>query len=160
VIEMKAILPGNAPYAAIKAVRNQWTKALNQEGDAINAEYAKTYSTWEHKPSFKKKLVVTTKEQYVQVSTEHRIYWFVHESVSVLRAVFSPDWSPKTQPRVLSSGAGSGRMLYASKKIAKPPYEARKFTDEIIKVRQKPFQEAMEAATGEGLAAARMPRHP
>ena len=159
-LEMKAILPGAAPLAAIKAVRNRWTKGLQAEARAIKAEYQKTTKTWDHQPFFQTEVKSGKGEQYAKVSTEHRIYWFVHESVSVLRAVFSPDWSPKTQPRVLSSGAGSGRMLYASKKISKPPYEARKFTDEIIKIRQKPFQEAMEAATGEGLAAARMPKGP
>ena len=159
-LEMKAILPGDAPYAAIKAIRHEWFKALQAEARAIKAEYEKTTRTWEHQPFFQTKVKSGKNEQYAEVSTQHRIYWFVHESVSVLRAVFSPDWAPKTQPRVLSSGAGSGRMLYASKKISKPPYEARKFTDEIIKIRQKPFQEAMEAATGQGLAEARMPRRP
>ena len=159
-IEMKAILPGDAPYAAIKAIRHAWFKALQAEARAIKAEYEKTTRTWEHDVFFNTKVKSGKNEQYAVVWADNRIYWFVHESVSVLRAVFSPDWVPKTQPRVLSSGAGSGRMLYASKKIAKPPYEARKFTEKIIEVRQKPFQERMEAATGEGLAAARMPKGP
>jgi hypothetical protein len=67
-----------------------------------------------------------------------------------MRGVLSPDWSPKTKPRVLGSGPGSGRLLYASKKISKPPYEARKFTEEIIKVRQPEFQKRMQHATAVG----------
>lgn len=157
-LEMKAILAGDAPYAAVKAIHHAWFKALQAEARAIKAEYEKTTKTWEHDVFFVTKVKAGETEQYAEVWADNRIYWFVHESVSVLRAVFSPDWSPKTQPRVLSSGAGSGRMLYASKKISKPPYEARKFTEEIIKIRSKPFQEAMEAATGEGLSEAHMPR--
>jgi len=59
---------------------------------------------------------------------------------------------------VLSSGPGAGRKLYASMKVSKPPYEARKFTDTIIEVRQKPFQEAMEQATQDGIAASQRRR--
>ena len=100
------------------------------------------------------KVKSSTTEQYAEVWASNRIYWFVHESVSVMRGVLSSDWSPKTQPGVLSSGAGSGRLLYASKKIAKPPYEARKFTDAIIKERKDKFQKAMEKATQDGVRAA------
>lgn len=41
-------------------------------------------------------------------------------------------------------------MVYASKEISLPPYEARKFTDKIIQVEQKPFQKRMEHATAVG----------
>jgi len=155
---MKAILPGDAPLASVRAVRKAWFKALRAEARAIKAEYEKTTQTWEHDVFFETKVKTGETESYAEVSAHNRIYWFVHESISVMRAVLSADWSPKTQPGVLSSGPGSGRKLYASKAISKPPYEARKFTEEIIKVRKDEFQKAMEAATGEGLQEARMPR--
>lgn len=157
-LEMKAVLAGDAPLSALREVRKAWFGALQDEVRAVKAEYEKTTATWQHKVTFLTKVKTSEREAYGEVWSDHRIYYFVHESISVMRAVLSPDWSPKTQPGVLSSGPGSGRKLYASKKIAKPPYEARKFTQEIIKVRQKPFQQAMEAATGEGLSRARVPR--
>ncbi len=67
-----------------------------------------------------------------------------------MRGVLSPDWSPKTQPRVLGSGAGSGRLLYASKSVNLPPYEAREFTEKIIEERLGKFQKRMEQATARG----------
>ncbi len=149
-IQMKAVLVGNKALRHIKEVQKEWTKALVLEGRAIKKEYDKTHATWETDVQFNMRVHTGTVRWYVDVWAKNRIYWFVHESVSVMRAVLSPDWSPKTQPRVLGSGPGSGRKLYASKKISKPPYEAREFTEKIIEVRQPEFQKRMEHATAVG----------
>jgi hypothetical protein len=153
-ITMTAQLAGNAALKQIESVQDAWKAALRAEGKADKAEYDKTHSTWDTDVDFRTKENFGPKEWYVETWAKNRIYWFVHESVSVMRGVLSSDWSPKTQPRVLGSGAGSGRLLYASKQVSKPPYEARKFTDEIIKVRQPKFQKAMEEATRKGAKAA------
>jgi hypothetical protein len=149
-IEMKAVLAGNAALKQLAAVRKEWRAAMKEEGVAIKAEYDKTHATWDTPVQFRIKVRPTKDGEFVEVSASNRIYWFVHESIKVMRGVLSSDWSPKTKPRVLSSGAGSGRLLYASKKISKPPYEARKFTEEIVKVRQKPFEKRMQHATAVG----------
>lgn len=149
-ITMKAVLAGNAALAQIEAVQAEWKKALLQEGKDIKKEYEKTTATWKHHVTFDIRTHFGKGSWYTEVSAKNRIYWFVHESISVMRAVLSPDWSPKTRPRVLSSGPGSGRKLYASMKINLPPYEARKFTDTIIEVRQPQFQKRMEHATAVG----------
>jgi hypothetical protein len=154
-IEMKAVLAGNKAFRHIEEVRSEWKKALLAEGKDIKKEYEKTTATWSHHVTFNIRPHVSGRVNwYVEVFAKNRIYWFVHESIKVMRGVLSSDWSPKTQPGVLSSGAGSGRLLYASKKVNKPPYEARKFTDEIVKVRQKPFEERMRKATRVGARAA------
>ena len=150
-IKMTAVLAGNKAFRHIEAVRQEWAKALLEEGRAVKTEYEKTTTTWKHHITFNIKPHVSGRVNwYVDVWAKNRIYWFVHESISVMRGVLSSDWSPKTRPGVLSSSAGSGRLLYASKKISKPPYEARKFTEEIIKVRQKPFEKRMQQATRVG----------
>jgi len=146
-LRMEAVLPGVDVLAQIKAVRRQWFATLKTEVREIKTLYDKTTSTWEHDVDFRSKVKTSDKEAYGEVWAENRIYWFVHESISVMRGVLSSDWSPKTQPGVLSSGAGSGRLLYASKKVSKPPYKARKFTEAIIKEREPKFQQAMEKAT-------------
>ena len=147
---MKAILAGNAALKQLAAVRKEWRKAMKEEAADIQKEYEKTTKTWDTQVTFHSKVRPTKDGIISEVWSDNRIYWFVHESIKVMRGVLSSDWSPKTQPRVLGSGAGSGRLLYASKKISKPPYEAREFTDEIIKVRQKPFEKRMQHATAVG----------
>jgi len=154
-LKMTATLGGNKSLRHIEQVRQEWAKALLEEGKAIKVEYEKTTKTWKHHITFNIRPHTTGRVNwYVEVWADNRIYWFVHESVSVMRGVLSHDWSPKTQPGVLGSGRGSGRLLYASKKISKPPYEARKFTETIIKVRQKPFEQRMQHATAVGARAA------
>ena len=150
---LKMIAVGRVPKAAqqLKAMRKSWETALQEEGKEISRLYGKTYSNWHHKPQEQVSSASSDKEMYVEVKLTGRIYWFVHESISVLRAVFTDDWQPKTQPRVLSSGAGSGAMVYASKKISKPPYEAREFTEAIVEERQKPFEKRMRDATFQGV---------
>jgi len=154
VIRMTAVVSGSKVVKGVEAVQKAWKEALREERDEISRLYHKTYSNWHHKPSESKTLKASGDEWYVEVKLTGRIYWFVHESISVLRAVFSDDWSPKTQPRVLGSGSGSGQMVYASKKVAKPPYEAREFTEAIVEERQPKFQKRMEQATQAGAKAA------
>lgn len=154
-ITMKATLVGNRAFRHIEEVRREWAQALIDEGREIKKEYEKTTVAWKHHITFNIRPHTTGRVRwYVDVWTKNRIYWFVHESISVMRGVLSSDWSPKTQPRVLGSGAGSGRLLYASKQINLPPYEAREFTDKIIEIREKPFQKRMEHATAKGAKAA------
>jgi hypothetical protein len=149
-IEMKAVLAGNAALAQLKAVQDEWEKGLKEQGKANKAEYDKTHATWTTDVQFNIKVHMGRDRWYVDTWAVNRIYWFVHESVSVMRGVLSSDWSPKTKPRVLGSGAGSGRLLYASKKVSKPPYEARKFTETIVKVQQPEFEKRMQRATAAG----------
>jgi len=152
-LTMRAQLAGNLALRHIKEVQNEWKVALLTEASVIQKEYYKTTSTWKHRQeiNFWVSAHFGPVRWWVDVQTRHRIYWFVHESVSVMRGVLSSDWSPKTQPRVLGSGQGSGRLLYASKKVSLPPYEPRKFTQAIIKERQPKFQKAMEKATRDGV---------
>ena len=146
-ITMTAQLAGNKAFAQIAQVRKEWRAAMAEETKDIKKEYEKTTKTWDTDVTFHMKVRPTKNGEEGTVWSTNRIYWFVHESIKVMRGVLSNDWSPKTQPGVLGSGSGSGRLLYASKKISKPPYEAREFTDEIIKVRQKSFEERMRKAT-------------
>lgn len=149
-LRMTAVVAGSAAVKQVEAVQKAWKEALRDERDQISKLYKQTYHNWDHKPAEQKTLHVSGDQWYAEVRLTGRIYWFVHESISVLRAVFSDDWSAKTQPGVLSSGAGSGRMLYASKKISLPPYEAREFTEAIIDQEVNPFQKRMEQATQKG----------
>jgi hypothetical protein len=150
-IEMKAVLAGDVAQKQLKAVRRSWKKGLLETRNQIRRLYKAGTETWEeHHPRFYSKYGENQSAMWVDTWTTNEVYWFVHESVSRLRAVFTTDWHPKTRPGRLASTSGRGRMLYASKKIDLDPYEARKFTDKIIEVEKGPFQKRMENATQQG----------
>jgi len=158
-IKMTYVIGANqTALKQIKVVQGEWKKALREERGAILTEYRKTYHNWQslHRPNENTNLKTSGDEWYVEIRLTGRIYWFVHESIDRLRAVFSGPkdpagkWKAKTEPRVLASGPGSGRMVYASKAIDLDPYEAREFTDKVIDVRKPEYHRRMEHATQEG----------
>lgn len=159
-IKMKAQLAGNKGLAQIAAVRKAWVDAMQVERKTIEALYKRTTETWKYTDPrttpvvFKSKIKSTKKELYVQVWTSNRIYWFVHESIDTMHAIFSNDWSPKTRPNSLRSVVGSGQVVRIRPEYEGKPYKARKFTETIIKVREKGFQKLMENATRVGARAA------
>jgi hypothetical protein len=152
-ITMTAQLAGNAALAQLEAVRKEWRTALKEEGKAIKKEYDKTHATWKTDVRFQIQVRPQGRDKmYADVWASNRIYWFVHEGIKVMHAKLStiPLWRPKTQPRVLGSGAGAGHVVYVRKSYEGPRYTPREFTDKIIEVRQKPFQERMQHATAVG----------
>jgi hypothetical protein len=153
-IKMTAQLAGNKAFRHIEEVRSEWKKALLEEGRAIKKEYEKTTETWKHHVTFNIRPHVSGRVNwYTEVFSSgpnSRIYWFVHEGIAVMHAVLSPDWVPKTQPKVLGSGPGSGRVVRIRPEYEGPLYEPREFTDTIIEVRQPEFQKRMEHATAVG----------
>lgn len=156
-IQMKAIVQIKQAQLALKTVQSRMEQGLKAEGDADRTEYEKTTKNWHHRVIFRSAVNLKGDTPSVTTETSDHPYWFVHEGVSVLRAVFSRNWAPKTQPKVLGSGPGSGQMLYVTKKIAKPPYKPRKFTEKIIEIRQKPFQENMQKAIERGIVESQKP---
>jgi hypothetical protein len=155
-IEMKAVLAGNAALKQLAAVQKEWRKGMNATGKQMLRYYNATTENWTTEVKFRVKSGREGENPYVQVWAENRIYWFVHESISVMRGVLSGPkdpagrWRPKTRPGRLRSGHGSGRLVYASKQVSKPPYKAREFTKLIIKREQKPFEKRMQHATAVG----------
>jgi len=151
VIKMKAQLAGNKAFRHIEEVQRAWAKELLLEGRDIKKEYEKTTSTWKHHVTFNIRPHTTGRVRwYVEVWASNRIYWFVHEGINVMYAVLSHDWVPKTQPRVLRSGKGRGRVVKITPGKPQPNYDPREFTEKIIEVRQPAFQKRMEHATAVG----------
>jgi len=150
-IKMTAQLAGNAILAQIQQVREEWRKALKEEGKAIKAEYEKTTATWNTDVKFQMQVRPEGKSSmYVGVWASNRIYWFVHEGIAVMHAVFSNDWVPKTEQRVLGSGPGQGRVVRIRPEYEGPRYKPREFTEKIIEVRQPEFEKRMQHATAVG----------
>jgi hypothetical protein len=154
-LTMKAQLVGNIALRHIKEVQDEWARALFKEGREIKKLYEKTTATWKHGVGFTIDTHVRGRVNwYAEVQSagpNRRIYWFVHEGIDKMYAVLSSDWKGKTEPRVLGSGAGSGRVLFINPKVEQPKYPPREFTEKIIEVRQPQFQKAMEKATRDGV---------
>jgi hypothetical protein len=136
--------------AKFGAIQDSMLDELSKEADEINKLYNKTSNTWKAQPRFMKKFDVDARGMSATIWAEDRIYWFVHEGVSVMRAVLTPDFVARTKPRVLDSFSGSGGRLYASKRISKPSYKPRKFTETIIVQREPKFRKRMEQAMVRG----------
>jgi len=151
-LQMKAVVPGADALKQIKAVQDEWKKGLLEERNEIRKLYLHTTSTWkENHPRFYSKYGENQTAMWVDVWSENRIYWFVHEGIAVMHAIFSDDWHPKTQPGRLTPRAGRGRLIRVRPEYEGPLYEPREFTDLIIKAREKPFQQRMEKATRDGI---------
>ena len=119
---------------------------LVKEAEEINKLYNQTSHTWKVQPRFMKKFEKNDKQMSATVWAKDRIYYFVHEGVSVMRAVLTNPYVARTAPGVLSSRTGSGERLYASKKINKKSYKPRLFTQAIIKRRKPKFEKLMKEA--------------
>ena len=153
-IKMKAVLAGSTALKQIESVRKAWVDAMQVERKTIETLYKRTTENWkntDHDPvSFKSKIKSTNKELYVEVWASNRIYWFVHEGISVMHAIFSDDWSPKTRPNSLRSVVGRGQVVRVRPEHTGKLYKPREFTETIIKLREKGFQKTMENATRVG----------
>ncbi|HUV51551.1 MAG TPA: hypothetical protein VMW64_00575 [Dehalococcoidia bacterium] len=137
--------------AQLQRVQDSMKAELSVQGKEINRLYNQTSNTWKAQPRFMQKVEMNSKQDSVTVWAEDRIYWFVHEGVSVMRAVLTNPYVARTAPGVLSSRTGSGERLYASKKINKKSYKPRKFTQAIIKRIEPGFKKRMQSAMLKGV---------
>lgn len=101
--------------------------------DEAGVLYDRTIRTWEHKPDFVKRTNHTADRAEASINTDSKIFGFIDDGTRVRRAVMSEDWRSKTTPGRLSSGRGSGRVVFISKNISLPGIEARRFTEIIGK---------------------------
>lgn len=145
-IRMTAAVDAARFLSSAMAREDVFREIVEKEAKRIDQLYHLTYATWKDKPKFGTQVKANSSCAEATVSTEHKSYYFVHEGVSRLRAVFTTPWRAKTFPGVLGSSTGVGRKLYASKKIDKDSYEPRKFTDAIIKRREPKFLKEAQAA--------------
>lgn len=128
---------------------------VNTEVKNIDAEYAKTYRTWEHKPDFEIRRAEISGNR-IEGSTaiyegpsRDNPYPFIEKGTRVRYATMTPDFKAKTVPRVVSSGPGRGGLLYVSKKRPRPGIKAREFTEEIKDREQPKFEELVERTFNE-----------
>lgn len=148
--KMRFISPGTLEYKSIsREIRN----ALWKEAIEIHRQYKLCVSTWDEKSKFVKEKVASQKDAIVRVKTDDPRFYFLDKGTKIRWALMSGDWKSKTRPHWVGSGRGRGRAVLIGRRAfrrrglaARPGIEARHFTEDIIKAREKPFKLAMKEA--------------
>lgn len=138
-------------FATEQAIRNEMRQVLQQAANKRAASYRKTWATWKHKPE----LQVDIAADSVEISVNDDVWnWLnagteAHEirprNARVL--AFNGKFSPKTQPGVIGSGAGSsgGNKIF-SRGVQHPGTKARNWTQAIEDKHDLDIQELVDAA--------------
>ena len=155
-ILFKVIKPKRLDEAAM---RKQLRNGLERMGPRMLRDYQATTATWEHPVKFEQHTRVRKGEDavWLEVTTANKIYGYVDKGTkphmiwagiytgkSRKKALaFHADFTPKTQPGVLSSGPGSsGGPMIMRPYVHHPGTKARGFTQMIeAKWRPKFLQE-------------------
>lgn len=136
----------------IDAIRLELLNELRAEGRDQVKEENKTIATWQHdKPTFEFLISLTRSDASVLSGPGGnpkgiKKWNWLNEGTRVRRAVMSSNWRSKTKPGRLRSGWGRGRVVFISKRIARPGIEARGWSEIIQKRRKRPFQRRMISA--------------
>jgi hypothetical protein len=136
-----------SPEVMLKALRG----VAKKEADFANIQFALTYKSWSHKPSFAQGFKESSKEMEGFTLTsgdgsKNNPYPFVTKGTSVRYATMTPDFSPKSKVRTIGSGGGSGGVLYVDKRRPRPGIQAREFEEEIALREQPKFQKRGQVA--------------
>ena len=133
------------------AMIREMEKPVIETIDSADKEFAKTYKTWEHKPTFKKVLKVSKREIVGSTTTTEKgdsdnPYPFVTRGTKVRRAIMTSNFSPKTRAGVLGSGGGRGGVLFISKKVNRPGIKRRDFEPLVTKLEEPKFRKRISKA--------------
>lgn len=145
----------SAALLAIDAIEKAAIAELSRQGDEILKLFEQTTKNWDKAKfsGFTKVIEVNTNEAKVTVGSDDRIYAFQNYGTSERWAYLSSNWKSQTAVRSLNSSAGQGRVLLRGRTAmtkagmnADKGIDARKWDEEIVKVRQPLFQREMEAS--------------
>lgn len=114
--------------------------AVDDLADEAKELYERTIKSWNDRPVFTISKQVMAREVVAKVGTDSLIYKFVDEGTKLRTItprsaggflVFQPNYTPRTRPGSLSSGAksSSGPLVFAKK--VKHKLRARRFTPQI-----------------------------
>lgn len=108
-----------------RAIRN----TIKGAAEDVRIDFGVAVQTWKRSVKFRIKIIG---EDERLVYTTDKIFKFVSGGTRIRYATMSPDWISKTQPNVLGSGPGQGRMLYVNKNKPRPGIKARMFAHIIV----------------------------
>lgn len=145
---LKPILPKK-----FKATPEELAKAIEETIDEADKQFARTYRTWEHQPTFEKEMKVSDKEIEGSVLTSgdgssDNPYPFVEKGTRVRYARMSQDFVSKTQPGLISSRRGRGGAIRVDKSKPLPGIEARGWEERIAKIQKLRLKTRLNKAMG------------
>lgn len=156
VIQMKAItMDVNRARLAMSKVRQAAQGELFRQGERYLKLYLATTANWKgRKPSWEVQTKIGADQMSVSITTDDKIYRFLHDGTRERWAVMSSDWSSQTVPRILGSAPGRGVVVFRGKRVMNargyqrpmPGIKAREWTQEIIERDGEKFKNAMEKA--------------
>ena len=140
VIATRSIKPGTPFKSSI--FRDEMKRAAETIRKDALADFKKTTGNWRHKPKFASRVIVGGIAQgiQIQVGTDDKIWHYLDDGTKVRYATMSADWQSKTEPDVVGSFPGKGKVLFINKKRARPGIKARHFTKHISKTVEKELQ--------------------
>lgn len=113
--------------AKVEATRAKVIRELAEA--AVEAFVGDVMGTWNtHYPVEKD---IDERKGTAEVSIVGEVPFFLNVGTKVRYATMSPDFSPKTIPRVLRSGSGSGKLAFVSIHKPNPGIDARKFDESV-----------------------------
>ena len=140
-IRMKAISP--VPFRA-DAIYKRLVGAAERSADFAEKEFAKTYRTWDHKPTFKKKVKASRGSIGWEVWTADQIYSWVSggtkgpykipkDKPGLL--VFPSGYKAKTTPNLVFSkqGGSFGSTVFFYGQVTHPGIDPRNFDEAVAR---------------------------
>lgn len=142
------------PPIRLEKVIEECTRVLNEYTSRVKLDYDSFVGTWKHRPTF-----VVIKEdnggtKVRRVVTTDVVFKYLEKGTRRRYAKMSANFSPKTAPGQIRSGAGSGRMSYVDR-IDHGPIQPRQIRAAIQKKHAGNFHAAMRRALRRGLKASR-----
>lgn len=135
-----------------KDMRLELLNGLRSIARKVTKDYEATTATWTNKPKFETVVSLRGGEAAMLVDTNDKIYGYVDQGtrphiirpVKAKRLAFAAGGSPKTQPGVIGSGAGSkgGTPVFAMA-VNHPGTKAREFSKIIAAKWKKQFSAEM-----------------
>jgi hypothetical protein len=121
--------------------------ALRQAGRFVAADQARFTSTWQGQPEWAETGPALRGNDLIwRRITRSKPYIYVELGTRVRYATMTPDFTAKTQPRVIDSGPGSGGVLFVNKQRPRPGIEARHSNEVIARSAERYLPEIMSAA--------------
>lgn len=135
-IVFRSIKPGRPFQSSI--FREEMRKALEDVEKNVLKDFAKTTANWKKKPKFQAEISedAAVGGLKLEVTTDDKVYGFVDKGTKVRRALMTKDFQAKTIPSTVGSFPGKGKVVFISRKLARPGIKARKFSEFIKKANQ------------------------
>lgn len=144
---LRIITPGRQYEQLAKVMQVAIENALDKAADDIAEQLARPTKTWKHKVNF---YVLKKRTGEREIVTTDKAFFFVTRGTRWRYAIMSPDFIAKTQPRVMSSGAGRGGVVMIGKKKL-PGIKAREFEEEARDISQRTIANTFNRSISDAL---------